>query len=359
MKILVSLVSGSNNVERDVLRAFHSGILEYYSKKTGLPRNGKRPIERGLVKLYGLDIELSYDVEPKSCDIAIQFGSAKPREQEHHVVRQNLSKKAQNLIFIETPLLGRKIVDRTKHEYYRVGFNGFLQQSGIFVPDDKDLDPSRLNKFKEDFEIGFPGWKNHNEGAILILMQLPGDASLRGQDHAEWLVDVVEKIRKISDREIIIRLHPSTSDKSKRDLFAGLHSLFIQNYKNITWSQSWEVPLAEDFKKSGIAISYSSGSSIDAVLAGVPTISTDIGNMAYPVSGHLVEQITDPILPTAKQIDDWLLNLAYSQWNVEEMLSGRVWEHMLDIIHEEVGELEETPETHAEEISSDISPKHS
>lgn len=355
MKILVSLISGGNNHERQVLRNFHTGIIQYYIRLFALGTDSKRPVERNIIKLGGPEIELSYDAEFKKHDVGVQFGVAKPREQEHHLVRQNLAKSAANRIFIETPVLGRKIVEKNKHDYYRIGYNGFLNDSGIFYPDSLKMNDSRLRAMEADLGFKFPGWKDHKEGNILILLQLVGDASLRGQNHAEWLVDTVGYIREKTDRNIVIRLHPSMSDKGKKEFFSDLHEMFVKNYKNIIWSDPRERDLNDDLKEAGIAVSYSSGSAVDAILAGVPCITMDRGNMAYPVSSHFIHEIEAPDLPSPEKIEQWLIELSYSQWTEEEMLSGQVWEHLLKIIEEE------TPkeESNAEEISSDIPPKHS
>jgi len=333
MRILVSLVSGSNNIERDLMRKFYEGILNYYSKKTGFPRDGKKNVE-WLLKKNGMGIELSYDIEPKACDIAVQFGTAKPRSNEHHVVRQNLATVADHIIYVETPLLGRKIVDRSEHEFFRVGVDGFLNQHGVFVPEQAQLDPVRLDLFQQLLGIQFPGWKNHNEGAILILTQLVGDASLRGQNHGEWLSDTVKTIRRITNRPIVIRIHPSLSEKGRQDFFADLHGLIMANYENVTWSDGSRISLEQDLARAGITVSYSSGSTIDSVLAGVPCITIDQGNMAYDISEHLIENIENPYIPSTEQVLDWLLTLCYSQWNSQEIIKGTAWQHLVEIFQE-------------------------
>lgn len=333
MRILVSLVSGANNIERDIMRKFYEGVLNYYTTKTGFVRDGKKNVE-WLMKKNGMGLELSYDIEPKACDIAVQFGTTKPRSNEHHVVRQNLAQAAQHIVYVETPLLGRKIVDRSEHDFFRVGVDGFLNQDAVFVPENAALDPARLDLLQQLLGIQFPGWKNHNEGDILILTQLVGDASLRGQNHGEWLSDTVRTIRKITNRPIVIRVHPSLSEKGRQDFFADLHGMIMANYENITWSDGAEVPLDQDFARAGITVSYSSGSTIDSVLAGVPCITVDQGNMAYNISEHLIENIENPYVVSNELVQDWLLTLCYSQWNSQEIVNGTAWQHLVTIFQE-------------------------
>jgi hypothetical protein len=335
MKIVVSLISGGNNNERDIMRNFHAGILEYYAQRSEYGYYGSKNIEWALKKKLGINLDLSYDADFKSCDIGVQFGAAKARENEHHVVRQNLAKAAENIVYVETPLLGRKIVDKNRHNYFRIGVNGFVNSKGQFVAENKKLDPARLDKIKEDLGIEFPGWKNYQNKPILIMLQLPGDASLRGQNHAEWLADTVAKIRSITQQKIIIRTHPSMSDKARREFFADLGDMCMSNYSNVVWSDGRTKTLQSDLERAGVAVSYSSGSAVDAVLAGVPCITVDQGSMAYPISEHRLENIRDPYIASNKEVAEWLLKLSYSQWTTEEIVNGTAWEHLLEIFIEQ------------------------
>lgn len=335
MKIVVSLVSGANNIERDVMRKFYGGILRYYAQATGKPLRGqKKTIDWALGKQYGIDLRLSYDIDPGPCDIAVQFGAAKPRDQEHHVVRQNLAKCASHLIHVETPLLGRRIVVNNQHEYFRIGVDGFLNGTARFYPEEKILDVARLSQLQEDLDVKFTSWKNHQQGPILILTQLIGDASLRGQNHSEWLSDTIQGIRAITDRPIVVRTHPSMSSKARQEFFSGLDALFMSNPTNLTWSDGSLVPLQQDLGRAGICVTYSSGSTIDAVLAGVPCITMDQGNLAYPISEWDIENIKDPYIATKIEVRNWLLQLAYSQWNLEEIAQGKAWQHVIEILQE-------------------------
>jgi hypothetical protein len=57
LKILVSITSGSNNIERTILRAFYDGAEKYYFSKF------KVDAHRKLKKEHGIDLRMSYDPE--------------------------------------------------------------------------------------------------------------------------------------------------------------------------------------------------------------------------------------------------------------------------------------------------------
>jgi hypothetical protein len=73
MKILVSIASGSNNTERDILRSCYDGIEKFFFNLYKVTR------QKDLKKVHGVDLRLSYDPEIERCDIAVQFGTVKER----------------------------------------------------------------------------------------------------------------------------------------------------------------------------------------------------------------------------------------------------------------------------------------
>tara|TARA_R110000868_G_scaffold301944_1_gene562444 strand:+ start:355 stop:1374 length:1020 start_codon:yes stop_codon:yes gene_type:complete len=328
MKILVSIASGSTNTERNILRAFYDGIEKYYYQHLNIDSL------KVLKKRHGIDLRLSYDPEIEKCDVAIQFGTAKDRVAEHHITKLSIQKNAKLIIYIETPLLGRVINDKHDYSYYRIGVGGFLNNDGIFYHDEQ-IDQSRLQSQRSIINIPiFPGWKNYKDGNILILLQLPGDASLRGQKMSEWLVDTIEKLRSISERSIRIRLHPAMSIKGKIELLGEMGPIFFKNYNNIQWSDGHDCALTEELKSTGICISYTSGSCIDAILQGVPVIATDEGNLAYNISSHRLDDINNPKLVSDREVNQWMVGLANSQWSEQEILTGTVWKNIVSIIKE-------------------------
>ena len=331
MKILVSITSGSNNTERSILRSFYDGIEQYFFKTYNTESM------KDLKKEHGIDLRLSYDPEIEKCDVAVQFGTVKERSNEHHVTKQSIKKNANTIVYVETPLLGRLINKKNDYAFYRVGVNGFLNNDGIFYQLE-NLDKDRIQSLKNNgLQINdFPGWKNHNSGSILILLQLPGDASLRGQRLSEWFLETVDKIRNITDRELLVRFHPAMSDRGRAEFFSEIGDLFFKNYQNIIWSNGIDNSLGHDFEKSGICISYTSGSCIDAVLQGIPVIAMDEGNLAYPISSRRVEDVLNPKLASTKEVQEWVLALANSQWNEQEMLDGAVWSKIYPIVLEQL-----------------------
>ena len=325
MKITVSLMSGANNTERQVLRAFYHGIMQHYNQKHSIESLAE------LREKFNIDLHLSYDQEIEPCDIGVQFGTLKDRSAEHHVTKQSVAKHAQNIIYIETPLLGRVVDDKNNYNYYRVGVNGYLHNQGTFYLDSQ-LDAGRLDVLLQNRLIeNFPGWRPSGPGSVLIMCQLPGDSSLRGQRMSEWLLDTIETIRAQSDRKIVVRLHPGMSAKGRSEFYGEIGGILFRNYKNITWKTGLTTTLKQDLATADVCVTYSSGAAVDAVLAGVPVIAMDEGNFAWPISSNVLCDISSPRRASDDEVQAWLTTLANSQWTTQEMHQGHTWSHVEEI----------------------------
>ena len=334
MKIEVFMLSGQNNGEKDILRAYYSGILNHLFET----QLNELPTEAQVVKFtkrlkdeHDIKVSLNYS---ESCgediDLAVIFGSAKDRENLHHTVRTSVINNARNYIVIETPLLNRTVVKASNHNFYRIGLNGFLNDSGEFNNADSPNNRQSL------LNIETKPFKDHSTGSILILLQLPGDASLRESNHGEWLLETIESIREKTDREIIIRFHPGMSEKGHENFFKDIGKIVFMNYKNIVWSDGKSSSLAQDFEKTGVCVTYSSGSAIDSVIAGVPTITIDAGNFAYPISSKTLDDLDSPYIPTDQERHQWINNLSYCQWSRKEMSGGDAFRHIFPKVLENV-----------------------
>jgi hypothetical protein len=69
-------------------------------------------------------------------------------------------------------------------------------------------------------------------------------------------------------------------------------------------------------------VTLNSSVAVDAILAGVPTVTMDVGAMTWDVTSHHPAEVTKPPrLP-------WLHWLAWTQWSHDEIREGK-WAHLL------------------------------
>lgn len=76
------------------------------------------------------------------------------------------------------------------------------------------------------------------------------------------------------------------------------------------------LPQVADWQDAAEVITLNSSVAIDAVLAGIPTVTMDEAAMAWPVTGHTPG---DQLIPDRT---DWLHWLAWTQWHHDEITAG-------------------------------------
>ena len=320
--------SAADLYEQDLLRSFGQGVETWLQKTVPDRRSDRRIIASGRwAKLWnhpaehGLEYEYVESYRP--CDVAVIFGSWKPREKGTHQTRNSVAAAAPRFVVIETPLLRR--ITGSENQYWRIGINGYLNRDAVWCA----LTPTEAEQRLEDLGVEWSGWKNRSAGHIVVVLQLPGDASLRGTDINEWAYRTVREIRSRVNRPIVIRTHPLVSDRAF-ELHAQLGFRLVQEgIKDIRFSDGAATPWAEDIQDAYCTVTYTSGMAVDSVLAGIPTIACDVGNFAWGISSNHVDEIGDVRKANSTDIRHWLKQMAACQWSASEMRSGQVWDYLL------------------------------
>lgn len=259
------------------------------------------------------------------CDCAVIFGSWKiiPKSRgskfQHHFIKEDVVREAPQFVVLETPLLGRQKVELfLEDNWYRIGIGGFLADDAIF-PTKKDA--SRWELIRADLNIDLEPWTINKDGHILIALQLPNDASLRGIDIAKWAYESALEVRKRSNNKIIIR-EPQIRDKK----FNPTYMEKLLALKNVELQLGTYNNLFSTIKASYCNITYSSGLGIDSLMRGIPTIACSSASFAQFAGIN----DTFDYLENVEEIFrlDWVTSLSYCQWHKDELLSGEAWKHI-------------------------------
>lgn len=312
MLIKVFIESAGNFEERELLMKFFQGIKKVQSD------NHKIKFQPYDTNGVFLDFNPAYT----DCDVAVMMGSWKNRDRDHHAVRNSIVDNARCFVVVETPLLQRKMFQRS--EQHRIGVNGFLNNQGVFTQN--NCNNTRKNKL----DIEWDGWKNDPDGHILLMLQLPGDASMRNVSTYQWALKTIERLREYTQRPILVRSHPSHKPKEGDEFYKFFYD--IMNTENVKFSLGSKTTVEEDLKKAYCTVAFSSGSSIDSIIAGVPVLAQDPGNFAFELSSNYISDIENLKLAEEKEVNNWLNQLAYSQWSPEEMENGVAWMNLLPIV---------------------------
>ena len=203
--------------------------------------------------------------------------------------------------------------------YLRYSYDGIFPNTGEYC--NNNPNPERWEKIKKDLNIDLNPWRK-NGNHILICLQRNGGWSMRGLNVVDFFHQTVHKIRKYSDRPIIVRTHPG--DRK------SIYYLNELKGKNITISQNRY--LSEDFKNSWATVVYNSSPSVASIIEGIPVFLIDPEySQATEVSNLDLKNIENPIM-TERLF--WVQKLAQCHWNNYDLVSGETWRHMRNYLRQ-------------------------
>ena len=276
------------------------------------------------IKQNGDTYDAEYPTEQEP-DCYVIFGSWKDRDQPHHNAKREVVQSGKPFVVIETPIFGRKPVqNHISDDCFRVGLNGFLNYRGKFVPDGFQPDANRLGMMCERLDVEIVDEQN-KKGPIVLALQLPGDASLEGQDINKWFADWVEKMLLIEDKVVRFPQLPREYDRTVLDRACDTGWKLQQgDYRS----------LQPTLRGSRLTISYSSGFGTDSIIAGTPAIVDSEASFAYDVAHKDIMDLHSPFFPSTEDRIRWLSRLAYHQWFMDEFESGECWRHIKALMDE-------------------------
>lgn len=133
--------------------------------------------------------------------------------------------------------------------------------------------------------------------------------------------DLVERIRSVSQRSVVFRPKPSYRQAKPiegTEFARGRGAVHVKDFEY-------------DFDRAHAVITYGSNLCFDAVLHGVPSIVLGHG-IAGPISSTSLDDIEDPYLAPERDRQQWLNNVAHSQFKLEEFSSGEGWQVIRDMM---------------------------
>jgi hypothetical protein len=156
--------------------------------------------------------------------------------------------------------------------------------------------------------LDMKGWRIGNK--ILILGQMAGGVSTRHFNVVGWYAWAVQQLRKQTNCQILLRPHPNQK---------VLPDIPDKNFDILPANR----PFSQDLEDVLCVITKTSNSALEPLIEGIPIITDDDLCIAYPLANHSYF-LKDLIYPNREQ---FLYNLAYSQWNLKEIKQGLPWKH--------------------------------
>lgn len=174
--------------------------------------------------------------------------------------------------------------------YYRWHMNCYQLQKINDVSQDRwNKQSAPLVNVPGDKGIQVTPWQRNPNGHIVIACPTPTYEKFH--DIEGWTEKTLRRLARITDRQVVTR-----DKESKRPLqadLAGAHSL----------------------------VSHGSVAAVESVICGCPVV-VDHSSAAALVGLTDLEQIENPVYPDRQP---WLNNLAYNQFNEQELVDGTLW----------------------------------
>jgi hypothetical protein len=199
-----------------------------------------------------------------------------------------LIKRAKEFWYIDRGYFGER---NGENAYFRITKNHFIHKG------DGDHDWNRFQKFNKKLKP----WRRGGRNIVIVPPSKPSAAHL---GISEWLTNTLKEIIENTDRDIVI-------SRKKNNLVKSIYSP-LESHHQVQHSDG---VLGEVLSNAWVLITDHSNAMIDALIYGVPIICTNNNRKIGSI-----KNIEYPILER-----DFLKNLAYNQWTLKEMKTGKAW----------------------------------
>jgi hypothetical protein len=217
-------------------------------------------------------------------------------------IAKHVREKGDDYYFIETGYLGnyRCANNRTGRKiYHRIVKNNMQHDTIMNVPSDRWDSLVNFNP-----SLAYNGWRKPGS-KILLVLSTEKPFQYYGEDRDEWLKKVLATLKQHTDREIVIREKASRGERTNDTIYDALND---DVYALVT---------------------YNSIAAIEAIQHGIPAFAM-APTAADPVGNKDLTQIENPNRPDEDLVQRWLHSIAYSQFNLDEIITGSAWRMVLE-----------------------------
>jgi|TARA_R110002074_G_scaffold343718_1_gene514140 hypothetical protein len=298
-----SVPAGNTNIQKEqLINYFHEGILRHPQDTSSI----------------------NYDQKLIPCDVAVMQGwvyaNTKPLHLKlrKNIITQQLNQK--KYVIVADANLFRFADDTNAHGYLRYSANGIFPTTGNYF--DSIIDTTRCNQILQHHNISLLPYKKTGSKIILCCQRNSG-WSMKGIPIEDWIITTVKKIRKYSDRHIIIRAHPG--DRTQRN-WTKLPNIQLLLKKNDLSISNTGIPIHQDLVDAWAVVNHNSSSIVGPIIQGHYAFVTDKeDSQCKDVADDDFSNIENP-----KEFNReyWMQLKSMSHWSFEELKNGQAWNHM-------------------------------
>ena len=216
--------------------------------------------------------------------------------------------------------MGNRATDWAKH-YFRCGLwspmndGNFLNQNS---PGDRW---AQIEKF---LETKSRPWREKGEHILLCTQPIDNWSMSRTKtDPYVWVDEVIEKLKPHTNRKIKLRPHPNHAIKCANDMAKKHPQIEVTSVtKGGGPTADYRFTFLEELQNCWAVVTHNSTAAVDAATYGIPVFLTSDLCLAWDVGNADFSKIESPTTPDRTQ---WLNDLAYANWTIDEVKSGMVW----------------------------------
>lgn len=163
-------------------------------------------------------------------------------------------------------------------------------------------------KRAQRFELKVHPWRG--EGRHILVAGMSDRCALSiGMQPEEWERAAIEELKRHTSRPIVYRPKPSwrTAEPIEGAEFSSQNE-----------------PLRAALKNCHAVVTHHSNVAVDGLVLGIPAFAWD--GVAKPMALQDLSRIETPVFPEGRE--QWIADIAYCQWNADEMRSGAAWKHL-------------------------------
>jgi hypothetical protein len=201
---------------------------------------------------------------------------------------------------------------RPEHEWHRYSLGSVYPNSGTYFFD--QLDTTKWDRYSAWHNAAIKPWRTHGNH-ILILCQRPKGFNMF-TDQEAWLDKTISKLRKHSNRPIMIRMHPGDGARFKQ-------IEKIQKKYGTLVTVSDHANIRDALVNCWCTVGINSTPNVVAAIEGVPGYIEDPArSWAADVAFTDLSQVENPPMPDRSA---WTAKIANIHWSNSEVRSGALW----------------------------------
>ena len=299
--------------------------MKVISYLAGVPSPHKNPHKTEVLRRFAAGVNVCGDVgiahtssKIINSDVGIIQGWAHAGSPNtgHLQLRKQVSSNIHNkhTIIVDSNLFNYNLGKLYHIHYSRYSMDGVFPTTGNYFRD--TVDPNRWKQISQDLQLSLKDWRTDGKH-ILLACQRNGGWSMDTYSVTDWVANTVNKLRKYTDRPIVVRGHPG--DKN---------AVRYLSQKNVDWQLSRKEKITDDFKNAWATITYNSSPGVASAIEGIPVFVTDPNpgvSQACEVANTNLADIENPQVFERQQ---WVEALSMSHWKFEELSNGSAWAHM-------------------------------